>query len=115
MSDSAHQAPAVGLGGLVLAGDGEKAFVSGADISQFEKQRGTADAHHWFNLGFLLEQERDFNRAEAALRREESRGAHYRTDFPEPVEAWRRHLVFRSTRIAEAAPGEKERWREHAG
>jgi L-aspartate oxidase len=33
--------------------------------------------------------------AEAALRREESRGAHYRTDFPEPREEWRRHLVFR--------------------
>ena len=33
--------------------------------------------------------------AEAALRREESRGAHYRTDFPETRKAWRRHLVFR--------------------
>jgi L-aspartate oxidase len=33
--------------------------------------------------------------AEAALLREESRGAHYRTDFPEPREKWRRHLVFR--------------------
>ena len=33
--------------------------------------------------------------AEAALRREESRGAHYRKDFPEPRESWRRHLVFR--------------------
>jgi L-aspartate oxidase len=32
---------------------------------------------------------------EAALRREESRGAHYRTDFPEAREEWRRHLVFR--------------------
>jgi L-aspartate oxidase len=32
---------------------------------------------------------------EAALRREESRGAHYRRDFPEPREHWRRHLVFR--------------------
>jgi L-aspartate oxidase len=32
---------------------------------------------------------------EAALMREESRGAHYRTDFPEPREEWRRHIVFR--------------------
>jgi L-aspartate oxidase len=35
---------------------------------------------------------------EAALIREESRGAHYRTDFPEPREEWRRHLVFRTAR-----------------
>ena len=32
---------------------------------------------------------------EAALLREESRGAHYRRDFPETREEWRRHLVFR--------------------
>lgn len=34
--------------------------------------------------------------AEAALRREESRGAHERRDYPEPREEWRRHIVFRS-------------------
>ena len=34
--------------------------------------------------------------AEGALLREESRGAHFRTDFPEPLEAWRRHTVFSS-------------------
>ena len=33
--------------------------------------------------------------AEAALRREESRGAHFRTDFPEPRDEWKRHLDFR--------------------
>jgi L-aspartate oxidase len=33
--------------------------------------------------------------AEAALLREESRGAHYRTDFPEARDEWRRNIVFR--------------------
>jgi L-aspartate oxidase len=33
--------------------------------------------------------------AEAALIREESRGAHYRTDFPERRSAWERHITFR--------------------
>ncbi len=33
--------------------------------------------------------------AEAALLREESRGAHYRADFPYPVDSWLRHIVFR--------------------
>jgi len=32
----------------------------------------------------------------AALAREESRGAHYRSDFPGAREEWRRHLVFRA-------------------
>lgn len=32
---------------------------------------------------------------EAALLREESRGAHFRTDFPQPLPAWQRHIIFR--------------------
>lgn len=34
---------------IVLTGDGEKAFVSGADISEFEKRRGSLDASTVYN------------------------------------------------------------------
>ena len=43
--------------------------------------------------------------AEAALARQESRGAHYRSDSPEPREEWRRHLVFRGEPAAAVARG----------
>ena len=33
---------------------------------------------------------------DAALIREESRGAHYRTDVPDTLESWPRHIVFRN-------------------
>ena len=34
---------------VVLTGAGNKAFVSGADISQFEKQRSNADAQREYD------------------------------------------------------------------
>src|SRR6185436_9615266 len=34
---------------IVCAGEGEKAFISGADISQFEKLRGTVEAQIEYN------------------------------------------------------------------
>lgn len=33
--------------------------------------------------------------AEAALARRESRGGHYRRDYPYPVERWQKHIIFR--------------------
>ncbi len=38
---------------IVVAGDGEKAFISGADISQFDKLRGTAEAQEQYNNAVL--------------------------------------------------------------
>jgi L-aspartate oxidase len=38
---------------------------------------------------------------EAALARHESRGVHYRTDFTQPLDQWRKHLVFERS---EASP-----------
>jgi enoyl-CoA hydratase len=34
---------------IVIAGDGDRAFISGADISQFEKARGSAEAQAIYN------------------------------------------------------------------
>jgi len=34
---------------IVITGDGDKAFISGADISQFEKARGSAEAQEVYN------------------------------------------------------------------
>ena len=34
---------------IVITGDGDKAFISGADISQFEKSRGSAEAQALYN------------------------------------------------------------------
>lgn len=36
---------------------------------------------------------------QAALKREESRGGHFRSDFPSPNTAWRKHILFRQNKM----------------
>ena len=38
---------------IVITGDGDKAFISGADISQFEKTRGSAEAQAIYNRALV--------------------------------------------------------------
>lgn len=38
---------------IVITGDGDKAFISGADISQFEKARGSAEAQAAYNQAVI--------------------------------------------------------------
>ena len=77
--------------GIVRNGDGlREATRRLAAWQAAQPEPGDRASHELANLllsGRLM--------AEAALVREESRGAHYRTDYPEPREAWQRHLTFR--------------------
>jgi L-aspartate oxidase len=72
---------------------GESLSRARAKLSAWQSRLRPADDRPSHELANLLLVARLVT--EAALLREESRGAHFRTDFPEPRDSWRRHLVFR--------------------
>ena len=76
--------------GILRAGQGLRDAVAmlrhwGAALGP-PSDRSTHELANLLTVGRLM--------AEGALIREESRGAHYRTDLPETHDAWRHHIVF---------------------
>jgi L-aspartate oxidase len=73
--------------------DGETLSRAGAALSAWHATLSTPTDRPSHELADLLLCGR--LATEAALLRQESRGAHYRSDFPQPRDEWRRHIVFR--------------------
>jgi L-aspartate oxidase len=78
--------------GMIRNGHGlETAAVT---LSSWQKQRASplnrraCELNNMLLVGRLM--------TEAALIREESRGAHFRSDFPKPSKEWERRIVFRN-------------------
>jgi L-aspartate oxidase len=77
------------------------------DATGLEHARATLDS--WVALGDSVESREDANLLDlarlvvrAALEREESRGAHYRSDFPDTAEAFARHSSFERSVVTHA-------------
>jgi L-aspartate oxidase len=77
--------------GMVRSGEGLEEAAS--TLASWEKTLEKPSGRPSYELSNLILAGRLM--AEAALIREESRGAHFRTDFPEPSPAWLKHIVFR--------------------
>lgn len=77
--------------GIVRTGEGlERAS---ATLSSWSADTSERSSREGYELGALLTCAR--LATEAALLREESRGAHFRADHPAPDDRWRRHIHFR--------------------
>lgn len=79
--------------GMVRSGDGLERAAS--NLASWQKTVDQPSDRPSYELNCLILAGRLM--AEAALIREESRGAHFRTDFPEPSPEWVKHIVFRKT------------------
>ena len=55
-------------------------------LSPSQADRTSFELSNLVQVGLLM--------AEAALARQESRGAHFRIDFPEPVTEWHKHIIY---------------------
>ena len=68
-------------------------MAAAATLAAWEKETGRPTDRASYELANMVLVGRLM--VEAALMREESRGAHYRLDCPESSDSWLRHIVFR--------------------
>lgn len=95
------RAPAPSLSGLQtlmwekvgIIRSGEPLEEAAGILAGWERSLEEASDHDSLQLNNLVLTARLM--AEAALIRKESRGAHFRTDYPEPSPDWLRHIVFK--------------------
>ncbi|MGI5816829.1 MAG: L-aspartate oxidase [Armatimonadota bacterium] len=101
--------PPVRVGAPAIRGELQRLMQQSAGMERTEEDLAEARAqvHNWAaQIGTVPAASREEAEAanmvtvarltlEAALARTESRGAHYRADFPELDDAWHRHLAFR--------------------
>ena len=71
--------------------NGTRLLLSARILNLWQRTMGPAEAAADYELRNMLVVARLI--VEAALHRRESRGAHYRADFPEPLAEWQRHIV----------------------
>jgi len=77
--------------GIVRSGEGLKEAAS--TLAVWEKSLKRPTDRSSYEMTSMLMVGRMI--AKAALLREESRGAHFRSDFPQPSPDWQRHIIFR--------------------
>lgn len=82
--------------GIVRSGDGLSEALG--VLNSWESRESIPEDPRSYELANLVTVGRLV--AQAAFQRTESRGAHYRSDYPDTLEEWERHLVFRRDPIA---------------
>ena len=79
---------------VAIVRDGEGLPQATRQLASWQESLGQAAGHLDYEIRNMVLVGRLI--AEAALIREESRGAHYRSDFPSTEPIWQRHIVFTS-------------------
>ncbi|HAV10424.1 MAG TPA: L-aspartate oxidase [Dehalococcoidia bacterium] len=79
--------------------DGKTLSEAGRILYAWQKQMPALTDRESYELRSMIMTARMI--VEAAVTRQESRGAHYRMDYPKPSDTWQKHIVFKKNSIAQ--------------